>query len=339
MEVFLGFSCRKNPLVVHDLARSLGAPSLAAPADGHPSTTPSPIFLRHQSVPDRTRHLPIPSQGHRAHSVPMMIMRRTTPPADGRRPMPMQRAPLPPPSRNIILRMLHHLLLSPCTLFHLLASLWLRVRQISQRGECELCCTMSFLISGTGGACEHRCCSSCWQRYFSVNGSQLAAHARRRLTSHAVCCWGCTEPLERASLSRQMPSSLIELCNQLDKRADYVARGARRSYGVVQCTECDVGIGYDDGQQATAMCFLCEQYAAAPDHPPPAVLTIPPLPLSLCIVCSANGRWSGRPRPCSSCVERASGSPPHGATSAWASPGGGRALTAARLSLRMAGAR
>ena len=219
------------------------------------------------------------------------------------------------------IRMLYLFTLLPHAISSLVASIFLRLnRSIRQRGVCELCCSNATLVSGTDGACDHRCCSACWRRYFAVNETQLLGQARRRLSSRVVCCWGCAEPCDRVALRREMPSALIDICVQLDKREDFVQRGMRRNYNLVPCPECTIGVGYDDGQQPTAMCFLCEQCV----RPTPLFFYAPPLPrrpirkcglgratltpVSPRAECAANGRWSDRPPRSSFCAKRATGS-------------------------------
>ena len=87
---------------------------------------------------------------------------------------------------------------------------------------------------------------------------------RRRRSASAIVCWDpyCDQPLH-GSVFQYAPPPLAELCAQLEKREEFVHRAADSRFAVLECQECDVGVGYDDGTQDTAMCFLCEQYAPA----------------------------------------------------------------------------
>lgn len=130
-------------------------------------------------------------------------------------------------------------------------------RTVLRQEECPLCCGLSWLVSGNDGSCSHRCCRGCWRRYLRVGEQNFVNLLKRRRRKDVVCCWGCTEPMSSRAVRRHGPRAVSELCSMVEKREEFVSRSTH-SFGLVDCPSCSVGVGYDDGSQATAMCFLCE---------------------------------------------------------------------------------
>lgn len=137
------------------------------------------------------------------------------------------------------------------------------------RETCMLCCETVFSLrmhprhaansADAAGPCgQHRCCASCWQRYLRVNEDSLIDRLRRRRSPDAITCWGCDRRVERSLLQRFAPPNLLGVAHLTERREEYVRRGHELGFGIIDCPRCGLGVAYDDGQQRTAMCFLCE---------------------------------------------------------------------------------
>ena len=150
------------------------------------------------------------------------------------------------------------------------AALTLRTMMTTlSRETCMLCCETVFSLrmyprhaTASADAAEpcgqHRCCASCWQKYLQVNEDALVGRLRRRRSLTAVTCWGCDRRVERSLLQRFAPPNLLGVCHLTERREEFVRRGHDLGFSILDCPRCGLGVAYDDGQQQTSMCFLCE---------------------------------------------------------------------------------
>jgi hypothetical protein len=171
-------------------------------------------------------------------------------PRTGRAPIKMSSARLRPSALAVASSFI---MLVLSFLNDMIQSIWKRL--CASREECPLCCNMRVLVPGN---CGHSCCEECWRGWFRANERAFLNSCRRRRGCE-LTCWGCQEPLARSLLQDHATDKLIHLCMQLEKREEYVRRAG--NWQIAECTRCGIGVGYDDGFQTTAMCFLCEQYA------------------------------------------------------------------------------
>ena len=110
--------------------------------------------------------------------------------------------------------------------------------------------------------CGHRCCDRCWTTYLATDAPAAAARMRHARAYTLRCPWSpgsCDAPLDLKLLSTFGPVQLVATALSLQRRDELIARAAAAGCRWLECPASGcVGVGYDDGAQETAMCFVCE---------------------------------------------------------------------------------
>jgi len=130
--------------------------------------------------------------------------------------------------------------------------------------ECPLCCEEFFFLRFyRNSQCTHRCCSSCWRRFFSVGEPEMLRRMRQA-RAFTFRCWGCDMRLDRQLVRKFAPLQLRTCCEHIERRERLIER-VPPWCTIVECPKMDcVGIGYDDRRTATIMCWICEHQWEAP---------------------------------------------------------------------------
>ena len=142
----------------------------------------------------------------------------------------------------------------------LLSRGWRRGWRLLGREECELCCetVFSMRIHPASSTCNHRCCSSCWVRYFKANEAGLIDRLRRRRSMQCLSCFACPAPIYGPVLARFASREMLNVSARVERREELEAKAKTLGFECVECPNCAIGVGYDDGHQPFAMCFMCE---------------------------------------------------------------------------------
>ena len=134
--------------------------------------------------------------------------------------------------------------------------------------ECALCCAVVLSRRCHSNPCGHRCCEACWRAYLATDAPAAAARMRHARAYTLVCPWApasCDAPLERKLVSTFGPAQLVATVLALQRRDELIARAADAGCRWLECPAAGcVGVGYDDGVQQLAMCFICEEQFTPP---------------------------------------------------------------------------
>ncbi len=131
---------------------------------------------------------------------------------------------------------------------------------VLRRDDCPICMNrvLTLRMHPASSACGHRSCAPCWRRFFSSQDRSLIDALRRQRSSSALCCWGCDAVLDAGVVRKFASRDLRTVAAQVATREEYEQRAERLNFLCVDCPECSIGLGYDDGRQRTIMCFLCQ---------------------------------------------------------------------------------
>lgn len=127
---------------------------------------------------------------------------------------------------------------------------------------CPVCFEIAAVFVRSGGACQHRACEVCLERWIDEN-----IPACRRDKQLRVPCWACPKMMAQETVLATSAAARV-LSGQLERRFELQSNKLFPESMQLECPRplC-VGIGYSGYD--TAMCFICEdQWSLCGGHVP-----------------------------------------------------------------------